>query len=271
MIWARRAALNGNQLDEIDNAIVIRGIEQAAGKDTLTAGSTGGPFGMRITGARRDSLDITLRFAIDIKKNDLEGRSAVLEAVNAWAAAASRENGGAWLTVGHKPDRRIRVVLAQPAPEGDLWKWTEDFPIIFRAYGVPYWEQSEANTTSTDGNASGAYGAITIGGSAVTQVNAYLKNTSGAGINTATVNIGGKNMGFSTLGLAADETLTIDHTGDGLVRIRIRSSGGTYRSAMANRTPESADDFTVMPGARECSFSAQRACKLTVEWRDRYL
>ena len=149
MIFSRRAALNGDQLDEIHDAIVIRGIEQAAGKDNITATATGGPFGQRITGARRDSIDITVKFAIDIKKRDLEGRNAVLEAVNAWAAAARTETGGAWLTVGHKPDRRIRVVLAQPAAEGDLWKWTDDFTIIFRAYGVPYWEQSEANTVST--------------------------------------------------------------------------------------------------------------------------
>lgn len=271
MIFSRRAALNGDQLDEIHDAIVIRGIEQAAGKDNITATATGGPFGQRITGARRDSIDITVKFAIDIKKRDLEGRNAVLEAVNAWAAAARTETGGAWLTVGHKPDRRIRVVLAQPAAEGDLWKWTDDFTIIFRAYGVPYWEQSEANTVSTDGNSQNGTGNVTIGGSAVTQVNASIRNTSGASINTASITAGVKTMSFTGLAMAADETLVIDHTDDGLVRIRIRTGGGTYRSAMANRTPESADDFTAFPGVCAYSFSAQRACRMTVEWRDRYL
>lgn len=271
MIFSRRVALNGDQLDEVRDAIVIRGIEQAAGKDSITATATGGPFGQRITGARRDSLDITVKFAIDIKRRDLEGRNEALEAVNAWAAAARPETGGAWLTVGHKPERRIRVALAQPAAEGDLWKWADDFSIIFRAFGVPYWEQAEANTIGTDGSSQSGYGSITIGGSAVTQVNAYIQNTSGATVNTATVTVGTKSMSFTGLAMAADETLVIDHADDGLIRIRLRGYGGTYRSAMANRTPESADDLTAFPGACAYSFTAQRACRMTVEWRDRYL
>ena len=69
MIWTRRVALNGAQLDEVHSSIVIRGIETGAGKDTITAVSTGAPFGQRITGARRDTLDVAVRFAIDIKRS----------------------------------------------------------------------------------------------------------------------------------------------------------------------------------------------------------
>ena len=58
---------------------------------------------------------------------------------------------------------------------------------------------------------------------------------------------------------------------DGLLRIRIRSAGGAYRSVMALRSISSADDFRVKPGTHGCSYSAQRACRMTVSWRARYL
>ena len=148
-------------------------------------------------------------------------------------------------------------MLAQPAAEGDLWKWTDDFQILFRAYGVPYWE-GESKSISTD-SATGASGAVTIGGSAVTQINAYLQNTSGATLSQAKITAAGKSMSFSQIDLGAAETLVI------------RNTGGSYRSIMNRRSPESADDFTAYPGTQVYSFSAQRACKLTVEWRDRYL
>lgn len=272
MIFSRRAALNGAQLDEVHDAVVIRSIEPAAGKDTITAAGNGGPYGQRITGGRRDSIDIVIKFALDIRRTDLQGRSEALEAVNAWAAAACRENGGAWLTVGHRPDRRIRVVLAQAAQEGDLWQWTEDFQLTFRAYGVPYWENVNAASSAIGGESLGATGMIEVGGSAPASAGVTMENTSGAALNTVTVSVNGKQMAFTSLALAAGESLIIDHDdATGLLRIRIQSPLGGYRSAMDKRTPESADDFIVPPGAHPIGYSAQRACRMTVEWRERYL
>jgi hypothetical protein len=88
-------------------------------------------------------------------------------------------------------------------------------------------------------------------------------------IQNATVSIGGKAMTFTNLGLGGSEALVIDHA-DGLLRIRIRS-GSSYRSAMAMRTVTSANDFMIAPGSRDCSYSANRACRMTVSWRARYL
>lgn len=271
MILSRRAALNGVQLDEVHEKVVIRSIEPAAGKYTLTAVNTGGPFGQRITGARRDTADISIKFALAIRRTDLQARSEALEAVNAWAAIAGRENGGAWLTAGHRDGRRIRVVLAQAAAEGDLWKWADEFTIVFRAFGVPYWEKTEATSETFGGDTLSGSTALNVGGSAVTQANITAVNTSGATINTMSVTAGGSTMSFSGLGMASTDRLVIDHDDTGLVRIRILDSGGAYRSAMAARTPESADDLLLAPGARTAVYNAQRACRITVEWRERFL
>ena len=144
MKLTRRAALDGVQLDEIDSRILIQGIEPAAGKDQLTTVSLWGGVGSRVTGEHRDSLDIAVKFSLDIKKGQYQERSEIFEKVMAWA-----EKGG-WLTVSQKPDRRIRVFCAQKPAEGDPLEWTNRYSITFRACGVPYWQQETASQPAAD-------------------------------------------------------------------------------------------------------------------------
>lgn len=271
MILSRRVALNGVQLDEVNEAIAIRSVEPADGKETISATGAAAGYGQRVTGYRRDTVDMVVKFAIDIRKDDLAGRAAVLEAVNAWAAAAAPERGGAYMTVNYKPERRLFVKLAQAPGEGSLWDWTKDFTITFRAYEIPYWEdESQRNVRIGSGSSTGS-GSFQVDGSVKTPIEAELLNRSGMVINSATVSVGGKSMAFSSMALAANEALVIDHTNDGLLRIRIRSAGGSYRSAMDKRSSASADDFPVLPGIVSASYVAQRACRMTLFWRCRYL
>ena len=90
---------------------------------------------------------------------------------------------------------------------------------------------------------------------------------------TITIVTGGKSkaMVFSSLGLAAGETLVIDHNTSGLLRIRIRATGGTYRTVLAARSDESVDDFIVDPGTAQCQLTISGARKLTVSARGRWL
>jgi len=274
MQLVRRVALGGVQLDEVDERIVIRAVEPAEGKGTISTVSSAAGNGQRITGSRRDTTEIKVTFAIlehGITEEGMQARAEVLEAANAWAAAASRENGGAWLTVGYKPNRRLRVVLEQAPGEGGMRDYTKEFSVTFKAYEIPYWEEESANSTVIGGSVSSKTGSIEIGGSAPAQLNVQLDNKSGALINTATVSVGGKSIAFTDLALAARESLFIDHTDRGLIRMRIRNTSGSYRSVMAKRTATSADDLVVTPGVKSISYSAQRACEMTVTWRARFL
>lgn len=271
MILSRRVALDGAQLDEIDSRVVIQSVKTGAGKNTITAVSLYGRDGQRVTGAQRDTIDVEIEFGLLIRKEEMAARAELLEAVNAWAAAASIENGGAWLTLEHKANRRMRVVLAEPADEGDLREWARNFRITFRAYGVPYWQEAEP-TARISGEASTSWsGTMTVGGNARTAADVSLTNVSGALLNTAAISVGGGTMWFEGLGLAADETLVIDHDETGTIRIRIRSAGGVYRSALGKRTGMSADDFRVMPGSAAVSYSTQRACSVTASAPGRFL
>ena len=269
MILTRRAALNGVYLDEAHEQIVIQGIEIADGRDSINAVASAAGNGQRITGMRRDSLDVSIRFGIDIKRTELEARAEALEIANTWAATATN---GAYLTLSHKPGRRLFVRLAQAPGEGNLWEWTNDFTITLRAYEIPYWEDESERNAVIGAVSTSTTGSFAIEGNAPTVAGVEMLNMSGAEIkriNAITVN--GSTMGFQNLGLLAGEVLVIDHATSGLLRIRIRDTGGAYRSAMSKRTPASDDDFNISPGTIPAGFTSERACKMTAFWRCRYL
>lgn len=258
MQLAHRAALNGVQLDEIDPRIIIKAIEGASGKETVSSVSRGDGDGTRITGTRRDTVEISIRFSMNIRRDIIEERTAVLEAINAWAWK------GGWLTINYKPDRRLLIDEVVLPGEGDLWKRFAEYTITLRAHAIPYWMQESAVSAATGTGTSGN-GSLQVAGSAETVCDAVLENLSGATINTATITAGGSTMRFESLGLGAGESLQIRHTDDGTLQIR---AGG--RSVMDKRTQDSADELAVNPGANGISFQAQRACRLTVSCRGRF-
>ena len=262
MQLAHRAALNGVQLDEIDPRIIIKGIECGAGKETVTSVSTGIGDGTRVTGKRRDTVDVNVRFSINIRRNNMVERGTVLEKINAWAV-----NGG-WLTVNYKPNRNLLVDEVITPGEGDLWKRFDEYTITFRAHAVPYWQEENAISSSTATGSSGS-GSISVAGSADTVAECVLQNMSGATINTASITIGDKTMTFEGLALGNGESLVIDHAvlyGKYVIRARIGS-----RSVLSLRTYSSADEFELAPGSNAFRFSAQRACRLTVSCRGRFV
>lgn len=263
MQMARRVALDGLHLDDADARIVISAVEPGEARENISAAETAGGFGQRIESRHRSTMDIVVRFKIMQNGRSAAGmqvRSEVLEKANAWA-----RNGGL-LTTNFKPGKGIRVVLAQPAAEGSLWAFDKEFQLTFRAYGIPYWEDTSKTAAEVDSEGSN----ILFRGSAEAQVDAEMENTGSGTIDEAMISIGGVVMSFDDLGLEAGEALVIDHTDDGLLRIRINNEG-TYRSAMAKRTPESADDFLIAPGLRNCYYSADGDASLALTWRNRYL
>lgn len=263
MILRHRVALNGAQLDELDERIIVAGIDEQAGRETLSAVSRFGGSGQRVTTRHRDSLDVVVRFGLRIKPRDLEGREELFEKVIAWAM------GGGWLTVNYKPDRRLYVTCAQLPAAGDMVEWTNEYAITFRAYGVPWWQQETPVSVDVPSTRQ-ASRVIRVPGSADTVLDVTFTNLSGMEIASASIRAGKNRFDLENLRLAANETLMIDHTVDGLLRIRIQAASGAWRSALACRTQESSDDLTVSPGDVTVDFTAQRAGRLTVSCCGRY-
>lgn len=261
MILSHRVALNGVQLDSVDHRILVQGVDEAAGKDQLSAVSVFGGVGQRVTNRHRDYLDVTVRFSLKIKKNDMQSRSDVFEQVNAWAAP------GGWLTVNYKANRRLRVERFQCPAAGDQWAWTSVYSITFRAYAVPYWQ--EATTTLYTANGASMEKRIAVQGSEKSVLDVQFKNTSGETCNSLSMAAGESEIALENLGLLSGETLILDHTEDGLLRIRIQS-GSAFRSALGKRTAASSNDLWVRPGGVDVAISAQRAGEFAVQCLGRF-
>ena len=259
-----RVALNDVQLDELDERILVLGVTDGAGKETMNAVSRFGGIGQRLTLRHRDTLDVNVVFGLRIKANDMQARSELFELVSAWAM------GGGWLTVNYKPNRRLYVTCAQlPAP-GDLANWTTEFSIVFRAYGVPYWQQvtpTQIKVASTRAITR----SMEVPGTAETVLDVAFTNISGMDIATFVFTAGDKRFALENLALKANETLAIEHTAEGILRIGIYGTTGAWRSALGCRTAESSDNLTVNPGTVQWSVTAQRAGRLTVSCCGRYL
>lgn len=266
MILKRRVALNGNQLDQVDSRIVISAVEPGDGKESISATDRAGGFGQRVTSTHRSSVDLVVRFKILERGKSTAGmtnRASVLEKVNAWAAP------GGVLTTNYKTGRQLNVKLVQAPGEGSLWDYTKEYQIVFRAYAIPYWEDSGITTAIVTGENAMEITEVTVGGSAPAQAEVIFSNGSGSTINSMVLNTGASAMAFSSLGLADGEDLVIDHYNN-LLRIRILNDT-IYRSVMDKRTTDSADDLIMTPGSQYCGYNAASGCSMTVSWRSRYL
>lgn len=258
MVLKHRVALNGVQLDSLDNRILIQSVDEAAGKDTITAVSLGGADGQRITGKRRDTLDVTVKFSI--RSRDMATRSTILDNVNKWAY------GGGTLTLNNRTNKNLTVELVQAPGGGDQYKWTSEYTLVFRAYAVPYWQDTTATSKTLTQGSTGS-DTLNVPGSAESVANVTVQNKRGSDMGGITLNINGNEMTFTNLGLVNNGSLVIDHVMTGGV-MTIRARIGNV-SVLANRT--GADDFVTKPGSNTIAYSTDGSVIVTVSAKGRYL
>ena len=258
MVLKHRVALNGVQLDSLDNRILIQGVDEAAGKDEISAVDLGGADGQRITNRRRKSLDVTVKFTINSR--DMATRSTILDTVNAWAY------GGGTLTLNNRANKSLTVELTQAPGGGDQFKWTSEYTIVFRAFAIPYWQDTTATTKTLTQGATGS-DSITMPGSAGSIADITIQNKSGATLADVSVTINGYTMAFDDLDLSNNGTMTLDHTiigGKYVLRAKI---GNT--SVLTKRS--GADEFRLKPGSNAISYTADGAVIVSVSAKGRYL
>lgn len=251
MILSKRVALGGQQLDELHERIVIRSVDPGVPHENIESVNRMGGSGQRITGAHWETLDVTVGFAIDIPKYNMAERRAVFESVTAWALRKG------WLTVNWLPNRRLYVDKVIIPNSGDLWDWTSEYTITFRAYNVPFW-QDEQPTQAVSGTVSSGTLQLAVGGNMPSPLEITFRNRSGMTIDNFTVSAGGKTQQLTNLGLGGTATLQFRHGTDGL--LRITAGGANVYGKMSGH-----DDIVVNPGNVSVSFSADRAGTFTVQ------
>lgn len=256
MILSRRAALNGEQLDEIHEAIVIRRIDPGVTKETVQAVSRMGA-GQRMTGKHWDTLEAAVTFAINLPKRQIEERRAVFDAAKDWAMQKG------WLTTNEMPGRRMYVDKVIIPGGGDMWEWLNEYTIGLRAYNVPFW-QDETPAKAVSGTQASGSVQIAVGGNEESVLDATFRNMSGMEINNFWIQANGNRITLSGLGLGGRQTLNIHHGTDGLLRI-LKGSTDVYEKYTG------ADDLYVKPGVTTVTFQADRAGILTVQNYGRYV
>ena len=258
MILSRRIALNGVQLDELYERIVIREISFGEVQETVSATSRMGGAGQRITGEHYETMEVSVSFAIMVPAKDMITRRRIYEDVCRWA----QQRG--WLTVNFMPERRLYVDKTQIRGAGDMRDWTGEYSITFKAYSVPFWQDIVPISVSKTSVSSSTFNMM-IPGQFRTVADAEFTNTSGSAVTTFSLTVDGNTIALTGLTLANNKKLSIYHEDNGILRIK---ADGT--SVYDKRTTASADDLYADPGVAAVSMTAGGAGTLKVSVRGRY-
>lgn len=245
MILSRRIALNGNQLDEIHERVAILSIDTSIPNETVQTVSLMGGYGQRVTAQHWETMEVTVTYGIDVPKTEMETRRAIYEAVNAWA----RQMG--WLTVSYMPGRRLYVDKVVYPSSGDMRQWTNEYPITFRAYNVPFWQDEQPAQAVSEIRSSGRL-MLSVGGDVKTPVNIRFENKSGMSIATIQISAGGNTIKLQNLNLSGSGVMEITHTETGLLKITADGTSAYHKYS-------GSDDLMVNPGNVYVDFSASRA------------
>ena len=257
MILSRQVALNGKSLDGVHPAIVIRSVDAGAAAENVQSAPKMAGFGQRITGGSWGVREVTVHYAIDIQKTDLEARRTVFESVCAWA----RQTG--WLTANFMPYKRLYVDKTVITSMGDPREWTNDFEIKFQAYNVPFWLDEVPEVAAYTSVSSGDK-AIRVKGNAPGVLDVSFKNTSGSSCANVAFTVGNNTLTFTGINLANNDTLEITHGTDGMLRAYV---GTTSKYSLMT----GGDDLYVEPGNRTLTLSASGAGTLTITSYGRYV
>ena len=262
MILSRRVALGGVYLDELHDAIVIRSVDPGVPHESVSTTNRMGGWGSRLTAQHWESLDVTVSFAIDLPKRMLAERREIFDTVIAWAT------GKGWLTTNQMDGKRIWVDKVVIPGGGDMWKWTSEYTITFRALGVPFWQSREATEVRKDRTADGEV-TIDIGGTAPGVLELTFENISGAQNNNVKFIVGDQTLELKGANLVANENLVLDHRTDGRLRITAQKNGTSRNLYPLLR---GADDAFVNPGTTvTVHVTASRSGNLIVRHYARWL
>ena len=245
------AALNGIELGELDDSILIQRVVEPTPSWNVNATGKATLIGQRYTGTEQRTRDVQVLFAIR-EMRDYARRDEVLDAVRAWAAP------GGELSLNYKGRKRLRVICsAMPAVNG-IDQWAENYTVTFRAVEQPLWENMDPDVANLSARTSGS-ATLAVRGSAGGKLCVEAKNTSGSTCNAVTVTANGRSISFATLALANNETLVMDYDEREIQRLRIKNSGGVLRSVIAKRTEASADDILLNAGTNTVTVSSGAA------------
>lgn len=252
MITRYKVWIDNIGLQDLDDAICITDIKEKTPK--LNAVTAAKPLGggSHLLRLRRESLSITVRFAI--RAYDIAVRKRIMSAVRAWAHEG-------YLSINDRPGQRLWVVCDKPPAVESALKWTAETEMTFTAFALPYWEEDTPSTctyTGSKGNAT-----LNSTGSLESALEATITPT--AALHSFTISANGSVFSFAGLNIASGNAVIISHTPQGILRVKSGSA-----SLLGKRTAASADEIIIKPGANTISFTSDASCTAVFSTRGRY-
>lgn len=132
--------LNGIDLAGLDGKIYVEDIiEEPASALEASPMLGGGQFCHGIT---RDSMKITVKVMIKARRRD--ERADIIGKIFGWAAEG-------YLAVSYRPGKRIYARCTE-LPKTEAWDWTQRLEIVFTAFGMACWEDTEYASVTVTGS-----------------------------------------------------------------------------------------------------------------------
>jgi len=215
--------LDGLGLQDVHPAIRVLDVQEETPSRQFTTASRALGDGQFVTRRSRNSLSITVRFAI--REYSPARRKAIMQDIRAWAQ-------GRWLSLGDRPGQRLLVEAETlPAVQSAL-KWTDACSVSFIACASPYWEEA---IPVPAGQASPV---ITPPGDApCCPLDLRWKCGSTSGKITLSVTTPLSSIVFSDLPINTGQELIISHE-NGFLSATVNGA-----DVLACRTPQSSDDL----------------------------
>lgn len=252
------AALDGVALSSLDPVIYVLDVREEASERVMTASARAAGDGSHVT--RQARLSLSVQVSAEIHEADVGRRQEIISRIAAWAR-------GSRLTVGHRPGQYLTVTCTE-LPTVSTLRWTEPISLTFTAYDVPFWQAAATASTSVSGANAGM--SLANPGTAEVPLEAEVYNTSGSVADSVSILLGAQKLNFTSLRLAARETLMIAHDAAGRLHLAIRTENGTTRSAYSCRTPDSADELMLPPGDSVVTVASDKAQRWTLKVRGRW-
>ncbi len=249
--------MNGASLSALDGSILITDVEEEGAPQTLTVCDLPGREGSRFIRRRRTSLTVKIRLML--RERSLNRRRILLEKLARWCTDG-------YLTVSYRRGQRLGCVCVQGVEGVSVTGWAEEITLIFRAYGLPWWEDTVPKTLTL---APGEEGSLHLGGTAETTW-AEAEAACLTAVNTLRLTCGETAMTFTDLAMTPGETLRLTWDREGMQQIRIQGDG--TRSALGCRTADSDDDLLVSANKTvPLRVEADGQVSVTFRARGRYL
>lgn len=252
MISRYEVILDGVTLSSIHNDLMILDIQHTPAQRQATTARKAKGNGVYITDLYQAQTTVTILFELHIY--DIEERQRVCQEIATMAMNCKI------LETNDRPGQRLHVICDQPPAIESALQWTSPIMMVFSAYSLPFWEESEPSIVTISGTNQNET-LFVPGNAGETFLDAEI--TASSAITSLTISSGSTTISLIGLSVAAGGVVKVTHDENGILSIK---SGNT--SLLSHRTAASSDDLLVVSGtnnlvaisannAVSCKFSAR--------------